>query len=213
MGSASLPSTFCPSHIGWLTYRIADDACSTTTVLPAISGRWAMSTPTLIAAPLDGPTSRPSYKQASEQRPASLHASSVSRHPSCAATRLAHSHDSGVDACANSSIAPRGPSAHSWPGASFSMSGSCRLAPIPTTPCMPPGAPTSTRASVGSTQTTRHEGFFDLRYWPAPLSVPPVPAPATKQSTSPSVCSQISGPVPVRCASGLSSESNCEGVQ
>ena len=36
---------------------------------------------------------------------------------------------------------------------------------------------------------------FSRRNFPVPVMVPPVPAPATKMSTSPSVSSQISGPV------------------
>ena len=42
---------------------------------------------------------------------------------------------------------------------------------------------------------TRIFGFFSFKYLPAPLIVPPVPAPATKCVTRPSVCCQISGPV------------------
>ena len=34
-----------------------------------------------------------------------------------------------------------------------------------------------------------------FRYRPAPVMVPPVPMPATKCVTVPSVCAQISGPV------------------
>ena len=47
----------------------------------------------------------------------------------------------------------------------------------------------------GSAPTTWTLGFFSLRYFATPLIVPPVPMPATKTSTRPSVCSQISGPV------------------
>ena len=36
---------------------------------------------------------------------------------------------------------------------------------------------------------------FSFRNFPTPEMVPPVPTPATKTSTLPSVCSQISGPV------------------
>ena len=38
-------------------------------------------------------------------------------------------------------------------------------------------------------------GFFSFRYLPVPVMVPPVPMPATKMSTLPSVSAQISGPV------------------
>ena len=48
---------------------------------------------------------------------------------------------------------------------------------------------------AGSTATTLTPGFLLLRYWPTPVMVPPVPTPATKMSTLPSVSSQISGPV------------------
>lgn len=49
--------------------------------------------------------------------------------------------------------------------------------------------------SAGSTATTRTLGFCSFKYAPAPLIVPPVPTPATRMSTSPSVPRQISGPV------------------
>ncbi len=42
-----------------------------------------------------------------------------------------------------------------------------------------------------------------FRYSPVPVSVPPVPTPATKISTFPSVSFQISGPVVASCAAGL----------
>ena len=38
-------------------------------------------------------------------------------------------------------------------------------------------------------------GFFSLRYFPTPVTVPPLPIPMTKISTCPSVSSHISGPV------------------
>ena len=38
-------------------------------------------------------------------------------------------------------------------------------------------------------------GFFSLRYFPTPVTVPPLPIPMTKTSTCPSVSSHISGPV------------------
>ena len=46
-----------------------------------------------------------------------------------------------------------------------------------------------------STATILMSGFFSLRYLPTPVIVPPVPTPATKISTLPSVSFQISGPV------------------
>ena len=42
-----------------------------------------------------------------------------------------------------------------------------------------------------------------LRYRPVPLIVPPVPMPATKTSTAPSVSAQISGPVVARWIAGF----------
>jgi len=38
-------------------------------------------------------------------------------------------------------------------------------------------------------------GFFSLRYFPTPVTVPPLPIPMTKIPTCPSVSSHISGPV------------------
>ena len=52
-----------------------------------------------------------------------------------------------------------------------------------------------TSEPTGSPAMMRIRGFFSLRYVPAPLIVPPVPAPATKCVTLPPVCCQISGPV------------------
>ena len=48
---------------------------------------------------------------------------------------------------------------------------------------------------AGSTPTIRMLGFCSFRYRPLPVTVPPVPMPATKMSTCPSVSAQISGPV------------------
>ena len=62
--------------------------------------------------------------------------------------------------------------------------------------------------SCGSTATTCTPGFRFFRYAPTPVIVPPVPTPATKMSTSPSVSSQISGPV-VAVDRGIGGFSNC----
>ena len=43
--------------------------------------------------------------------------------------------------------------------------------------------------------------------------VPPVPMPATKMSTWPSVSSQISGPVVASWAAGFAGLSNCPGTK
>ena len=45
------------------------------------------------------------------------------------------------------------------------------------------------------------------------MSVPPVPTPATKMSTCPSVSSQISGPVVALCMAGLAGLTNCPGIK
>lgn len=42
---------------------------------------------------------------------------------------------------------------------------------------------------------TLMSGFCSLRYFPAPVIVPPVPIPETKASTFPAEPLQISGPV------------------
>ena len=43
--------------------------------------------------------------------------------------------------------------------------------------------------------------------------MPPVPTPATKISTFPSVSFHISGPVVVKCARGFAGLVNCEGIK
>ena len=57
----------------------------------------------------------------------------------------------------------------------------------------------------------RPTACFDFRKRPTPMTVPPVPTPATNASgvrRCPCSCSQISGPVPVTCASTLASFEN-----
>ena len=61
----------------------------------------------------------------------------------------------------------------------------------------------STGEAAGSTATTCTCGFCALRYAPTPVIVPPVPTPATKISTVPSVSAQISGPVVARVHGGV----------
>ena len=51
-----------------------------------------------------------------------------------------------------------------------------------------------TALSAGSTQMIFTSGFFILRYFPAPESVPPDPVPHTRMSTLPAVSFHISGP-------------------
>ena len=79
--------------------------------------------------------------------------------------------------------------------------------------CGPARPPESTGEEAGSTAITRSCGLRSLRKPPAPVIVPPVPAPATRQSTLPSSASHSSGPVPRRCASGLAGFVNWSGSQ
>ncbi|SUQ48816.1 hypothetical protein CNEONATC25_02719 [Clostridium neonatale] len=55
-------------------------------------------------------------------------------------------------------------------------------------------------------------GFLAFNTSPLPVTVPPVPTPATKMSTFPSVSFQISSAVVFLCTSGLASFSNCCGI-
>lgn len=57
--------------------------------------------------------------------------------------------------------------------------------------CGPGFSPERTALVSGSTAMTFTLGFLDFRNLPAPVRVPPVPTPATKKSTWPSVSSQI----------------------
>ena len=68
-------------------------------------------------------------------------------------------------------------------------------APIPWILCGPGLLPESTADVAGSTATIFAFGFCDFMYFPIPVTVPPVPTPATNISTFPSVSLQISGPV------------------
>jgi len=54
--------------------------------------------------------------------------------------------------------------------------------------------PDRTALSAGWTVPTWMLGFFLFWYWPAPVTVPPVPHPATKMSTFPAVASHSSAP-------------------
>ena len=71
----------------------------------------------------------------------------------------------------------------------------------------------STGESAGSTATTLTPGFFSFRYSPTPVTVPPVPTPATKASTAPSVSRQISRPVPALWAAGLAGLTNWPAIK
>ena len=70
-------------------------------------------------------------------------------------------------------------------------------APMPWILWGPPWPWERTGEEAGSTATTFTSFFLPFRNWPTPVTVPPVPTPATKQSTWPSVSAQISGPVVV----------------
>lgn len=84
--------------------------------------------------------------------------------------------------------------------------------PIPWILCGPPFPTDNTGLPAGSTATTLTSGFFSFKNCPTPVIVPPVPTPATKISTFPSVSSQISGPVVLLCISGFASFLNCYGI-
>ena len=73
--------------------------------------------------------------------------------------------------------------------------------------------PESTGDAEGSTAITVTEGFFDLRYFPAPVTVPPVPTPPTRMSISPLVSAQISGPVVFSWIAGFAGVLNCWGMK
>ena len=60
----------------------------------------------------------------------------------------------------------------------------------------------------GATATTFTLGFWLFSYSPTPVTVAPVPTPATKISTWPSMSSQISGPVVALWAAGLAGFTN-----
>lgn len=94
----------------------------------------------------------------------------------------------------------------------FSAPGT-KPAPMPWSPWLPLTPPLSTGEPAGSTATIFTAGFFPFRYSPTPVTVPPVPTPATKKSIFPSVSSQISGPVVSRWAAGLAGLSNCPGTK
>ncbi len=80
-------------------------------------------------------------------------------------------------------------------------------------PWLPAFPPLSRGEPAGSTATILTAGFRAFRYSPTPVTVPPVPTPATKMSTFPSVSSQISGPVEALWAAGLAGFTNCPGMK
>ena len=70
-----------------------------------------------------------------------------------------------------------------------------------------------TGESSGSSATTLTAGFCSFRYSPVPVTVPPVPTPAIKISTFPSVSFQISGPVVALWIAGFAGFTNCPGMK
>lgn len=68
----------------------------------------------------------------------------------------------------------------------FSTSGT-KPAPIPCILCGPLLPSDNTGEEAGSTATIFTPGFWDFKYSPTPVIVPPVPTPETKISTAPSV--------------------------
>jgi len=82
-------------------------------------------------------------------------------------------------------------------------------APIPCILCGPGFPPERTGESLGSTATIFISGLCAFKPSPTPLTVPPVPTPATKISTLPSVSRQISWAVVSTCLAGLAGFSNC----
>ena len=78
--------------------------------------------------------------------------------------------------------------------------------------CAPLRPSLKTGESSGSTATIFRLGLCSFKYAPAPESVPPVPTPATKISTFPSVSFQISEPVVFLWASGFAGFINCPGI-
>ena len=121
--------------------------------------------------------------------------------PSVLASSLAASKASSADALYTSSYTPV-----------FSTSGT-KPAPIPWILCGPAFPSESTGESAGSRATILMFGFCERRYSPTPVRVPPVPTPAMKMSTSPSVSSQISGPVVALCIAGFAGFTNCPGMK
>ena len=69
------------------------------------------------------------------------------------------------------------------------------------------------RRGGGLDRDHRTDGLRSLRTSPTPLMVPPVPTPATKMSTVPSVSRQISSAVVARWMAGLAGFSNCCGMK
>src|SRR5664280_1971431 len=90
---------------------------------------------------------------------------------------------------------------------SVSRMAGTKPAPMPWMGCGPFCPPDSTGEAAGSTAMTCTEGLRSFSTSPTPVMVPPVPTPATKMSTSPSVSSQTSSAVVARWTAGLKNSS------
>src|SRR5579862_3187782 len=86
-------------------------------------------------------------------------------------------------------------------------------APSPCNLCGPGAPPEMTGDFAGSTATALNDGFRCLMTSATPVMVPPVPTPATRKSTLPSVSRQISSAVVRRWMAGLAGLENCWGMK
>ena len=109
-----------------------------------------------------------------------------------------------------------------WPmRPALSQDGTPRNTQLPTimgtlkpTYLLPASLHTEALASAKKVLVLSVQGEGDLRSAkPTPLTVPPVPTPATNRSTLPSVSRQISSAVVRRCTCGLARFSNCCGMK
>ena len=139
------------------------------------------------------------------------------RAATCIAAQIAAPHDSPARmpsrAATNRAVsiaASSGTGITSSSSSRFSTAGT-KPAPIPWMRCGPGLRPDSTAEDCGSTAMICAWGLAALITSPAPVIVPPVPTPATSTSTLPSSARRISGPVPVRCASGFAGLENWSG--
>ena len=79
--------------------------------------------------------------------------------------------------------------------------------------CGPGLPPERTGESLGSTAMAFTEGLRSLSTWLTPVIVPPVPTPAIRMSTLPSVSFQISSAVVSRWICGFAGFANCWGTK
>ena len=83
-----------------------------------------------------------------------------------------------------------------------------KFAPIPCILCVPAFPVDNNGDRSGSTAIILISFFCFFKKRPVPVSVPPVPTPATKTSMQPSVSRHISGPVVSICACTFAGLSN-----